>query len=266
MNLSQLSNNYQFLYSPKSWLHMKNTNYKIYYVFMQLIILPYTHFKYIIVIFIITLMTLKSIYLPIKVREDIFFTTIFFAFALIANSYYTTKNMHINNIDNYILKIQPLNFIYRFLKVDNSFIKNIANLFFCISIATSRLIFISLTHIITIKIFLLTTDYEKIIISLSKYRNNYIVDCDSKIQFIIILSSQFLKITFIQINRIKTACLIRGTNYQTINLFKRSMLIYFFLTKRFLMNFYKNIQFISKTLYSRNISNKDLYIINIYNK
>ncbi len=82
MNLSQLSNDYQFLYSPKSWLHAKNKNYKILYVFLQLIILPYVRLQYIAIIFTIALIFFIIVNLPIRIQKNLFYDNyIFFTYS-----------------------------------------------------------------------------------------------------------------------------------------------------------------------------------------
>ena len=263
MNLSQLSNNYQFLYSPKSWLHVKNKNYKIIYVFLQLIILPYIRLQYIVIIFTTTLIFFKFVNLPTKIHRNLCITIIFFLFTLVNNIYYTTKYAQHVNINNDIINIQPLHFIDRFLYIKHSAIQKLTQSQFYLSTSISRLIMISLTYLFTIKIFLLTTNYEEIIASLLGQRNIITTILNSEIPFTVILSSQFLKIIFTCIYTLKVAYLIRGIHLNKYNFLKK-LLVYFFLIKGFFITFYTNIKFITKTLYSRDILKRHLHIINIY--
>lgn len=262
MNLSQLSNNYQFLYSPKSWLHVSNKNYKIVYVFLQLIIVPYINLKYIVIIFITTLIFYKLINLPTKIQMDICIPVLFFLLVLVNSTYYTTKYNYINRD---ILKIKPFNLVGELTYIKNNAFETLVKYELCLPSYISRLVMISLTYLFTIKIFLLTTNYEEVIVSLVGRNNTTTIIQSSEISFIVVLSSQFLKIIFTHINKLQIAYLIRGIKITEDKFFKKAILLYFLLLNGFLITFYSNIEFIVKTLHSRDLLNRNLYLINIYN-
>nr|YP_010728800.1 hypothetical protein P6G75_pgp037 [Lithothamnion corallioides]WEA77139.1 hypothetical protein [Lithothamnion corallioides] len=265
MNLSQLSNTYQFLYSPKSWLHVKNKNYKIVYFFLQLIILPYISLQYIVIIFTTTLIFFKFVNLPISIQKNLCTTATFFLLTLANNIHYTTKYVKYKYINNNIIRIKPFNFIDKLLYTKNYAFEKVIQYELYLSSSISRLIMISLTYLFTIKIFLLTTNYEEIIISLLGQRNITTIIQNSEIPFIVVLSSQFLKIIFTHIDKLKVAYLIRGIKLKENNSFQKNILAYFFLINGFFITFYTNIDFIAKTLHSRDLLSRDLYLINIYN-
>lgn len=264
MNFYQLSNTNLFLYSPINWLHLISQKHKILYVFFKLFFLPYANFNYLVIIFIITLLFLTSINLPIRTRDNLILTTIFFFFILIINAYYTTKNINANAITSNFYKIQPFRFFFYLIDIKTKNIHRIAKISFYISIAASRLIIISLTYIFTIKLFLLTTNYETVNLFLLKSYNYNIYNKNSQIPLIIILSSQFLKITLNNMTRLKIAFLIRSIKNNNKNHFRKSLWIYFYLIKIFFIDFYINIVYIAQTLHSRDILNRELNIINIY--
>nr|AYR05888.1 hypothetical protein [Lithothamnion sp.] len=265
MNLCQLSNNYQFLYSPKSWLHVRNKNYKIVYVFLQLFIVPYVSLKYIVIIFITTLIFYKFINLPIRIQINICIRFVFFLLALANSAYYTTKHIRCNYINKDIIKIKPFNLVEKWIYVKNNAFKKLVQYELYLPSSISRLIMISLTYLFTIKVFLLTTNYEEIITSLAGQNNIIAMIQNSEISFIIVLSSQFLKIISTHIDKLQVAYLIRGTKLTEDRFLKKAILIYFFLVNGFLVTLYSNVEFIVKTLHSRDLLNQDLYLINIYN-
>ncbi len=171
--------------------------------------------------------------------------------------------MKSGGINNDIIKIEPFNYFNRFLYLKYSAFEKLTHFQFYLSTSVSRFIMISLTYLFTIKIFLLTTNYEEIITSLLGQRNITAFIRNSEIPFTVVLSSQFLKIIFTHIGRLKVAYLIRGVPLKKHD-FSKEILTYFFLIKVFFITFYANIQFITKTLYSRDILNRHLYVINIY--
>nr|YP_009541575.1 hypothetical protein [Synarthrophyton chejuense]AYR05584.1 hypothetical protein [Synarthrophyton chejuense] len=268
MNISKLSNTFFFLYSPINWIHKKNKKYKIIYVFLQLLIVPYSNLIYIIITFIITLILLKSINLPFDIRKNLINILMIFICFLVVSIHYTTKQSNISTINYPSLKIKPFFFVNLLFKNSNKYFcaDRINKSVFYIQFATVRLIFISLIYIFTIKIFLLTTNYEEstmfIVKQLTKYKNINITE----ISFTIILSSQFLKITFLHINKLRIAYLIRNLNNEKSNRLKQIIFTYLLIIKSFFLNFYINTKFISKSLYGRDILCKDLYVVNIYNK
>lgn len=263
MNFSQLSNNYQFLYSPKSWLHVRNKHYKILYIFLQLIIVPYISLQYMIIIFITTLIFFKFINLPIRVQINIYTTAVFFLLALANSMYYTTKHVKHNYINKDIIKIKPFNSLEKLIYINHNTFKKLVQYELYLLRSISRLIMIALIYLFTIKIFLLTTNHEEIIALLGQNDITTIIQKPG-ISFTVALSSQFLKIIFMYIDKLQVAYLIRGIKITEDNFFKKTILVYFFLLNPFLIIFHSNVQFIVKTLYSRDLSNQDLYLINIY--
>lgn len=263
MNISQLSNNYQFLYSPKSWLHVKKTDHKTCFFFLLLFILPYIHLRYIVILFTLTLLLFKSVNLPIKVQKNLCITALFFLLTLSISTYYTTKNTNCDNISNHIIKIQPLHLIDRFIEKENVFIKRFTRTQFYLSFSICRIVTISLTYLFTMKILLLTTNYEEIILLFSNHRNSFIFIQTLYIPFTVVLSSQFLKIIFTQIDILKVSYLIRGMKFKKSSYFRIILLIYVILIRNFFVSLYTNIELITQTLHSRDISGEYLYLINI---
>lgn len=263
MNTSQLSNNYQFLYSPKSWLHLKKVDHKTFYFFLQLFVLPYIHLRYIVVLFTVTLLLFRSVNLPIKVQRNLYTIALFFILTLSISTYYTTKNTNFSNISNHIIKIQPLNFIGQFIKKETSLIKQFTRSQIYLSLSICRITMISLTYLFTIKILLLTTNYEEIILSFFGYKNKFTFFQNSYIPFAVVLSSQFLKIISTQLDVLRASYLIRGIKLKKSMYFRIMLLIYLLLISNFFISLYNNIKFITRTLHSRDMSSENLYLINI---
>ena len=246
---------YAYLYSPISWLHKQNSQGKIYIVLIQLIFLPYISFKYLYLFFILFICLYLSINIPENFKN-------YFNITIIILSFFLFISVRYNNLEDYntvhtrkIIRIDSLYNLSIFNK-NNSQYDLYSVGFFYIPVSILRLLGINFIYLFLIKFLLLTTHYEKII-RIILHDTNYLTNFPiKKINFEIMISSQFLKVILKQLETIKIAYVIRNLAFNLR--FKQNKFTYLFFFHQLLINIYLNIYHISNTLYSREISHKNL--------
>nr|YP_007878280.1 conserved hypothetical plastid protein [Calliarthron tuberculosum]AGA63891.1 conserved hypothetical plastid protein [Calliarthron tuberculosum] len=262
----ELSTYDQYLYSPKSWLHSNKQNYKIFHSFLQLSLLPFMPILYILIILGICTLIFQFINIPNKVKNNIKNFFLFLLTIMCISLYYTTQ-ARLNNtniINNAIIKFQPLSFFSSYVNSHNNLINKILNFSIYISLPMFRLLSISIIYLFIIKIVLLTTYYEEIInLLIDKTQLAHKFLCSEK-NFLIMMSSQFLKVIFLEIEKIKISYLIRGIKQNNYQQFIQYLILYSYLVKKFYNNLYKYVNCITYSLYSRSINSQSLYFLNIY--
>nr|QJF58685.1 hypothetical protein [Corallina officinalis] len=258
----ELSNYDQYLYSPKSLLHSDKKDYKIFHFFLQLLLLPFMPFLYILLVLVICILVFILINIPSSVKNSFKNFFLFLLCIMSINLYHITQ-IRLNNphiLDNSLIKIKPLDLFASFVNITNPLTYKALNFCFYLSLPMLRLFSISIIYLFIVRILLLTTYYEKII-NLLIYKIKFlqkIISIEKK--FFILLSSQFLKIIFIDLDKIKISYLIRSINYNNYRMIGNSIYIIRYILK----NLYKNTNYITYSLYSRAVNSKYLYILNIY--
>ena len=248
MNFVKLSIYYQYIYSPKSWLHKNNNKYKVFCVFLQLLTLPYcslTHILYLTILAIVILIFTK---IPTQEHKFLQFSIPCFGFI-----YLFLKLLHLRKDNNIYIKL----FLY---------FKSIYTILVSISIPLQKLISICIAYLFIIKINLLTVQYEETIYLLFsnlilKNKKIYLY-----IYFMIIICSQFIQIILIEADKKRLAYLIRGIKSINARPIIQMVIICPLLTKVWIHNIYLYIYYINYALYSRNINLSQIYFFNIYKK
>lgn len=251
MNFFQLSYYRSYLYSPKTWLHTINSSVKIYLTLGQLVIFPCIMVKYMLVLIFLLLLFINYLNLHKNIKHNIYYILIFFFLALLIHKNHKViykkknKNSIINYLNNFLLEINSV------------FVNQSDNPIY-------RIILIVLINILSIKILFLTTQKEKIFSIFSKISKNLKSKNIQEIIFSLVLASHFLEIISIQIKNLYISYKIRGNckkYYGTVNNF---LFFCLFLIKNFLQTFNIKIIYISYALKSKNITIRNLYLLNSY--
>jgi hypothetical protein len=259
MNFVKLSTSYEHLYSPKSWLHFQDKRLKMTAVLIQLICLPVISLKHILIVFLAALLLCRSINIPKSLRK--YFRKnimIFTFFLLISIKKYSVSS--INKADNrHILQVYPLNCLN---EQSVNAVRQPGNSFFYLHASVLRLIAIHSIYLILVRCLLLTTSYEDIVkIALMGliYSQDY---SNVKFIFIIMASSQFLKIIFEQMENMRVSCILRNINISQVNLLKITFVIFTSLLRQLAIKTRISIFTIASSLYNRDIESSSL---NVYN-
>ena len=230
---------HQYLYSPQSWLHANQNNYKIFCIFLQLLLIPYFSSVNIIIVLILWITILKSINMPRSKWLDLQ-QLCFLGLCLFLLLTYCTLNKKLN----------------------------ISAVFYSFPISWPiwRILSISVTYIIIIKLFLLTTYYEEIIYAIfynSKLTNKiYSLD----ICFMVMISLQITHMLFLEIKQKCLAYRLRGEIQNRNNLLVNSFGEYQLVSKILLYSLLSHVHYINQSLYSRTIDWPRLYFLDIYKK
>ncbi len=253
---------YEYLYSPKSWLHKRNNKFKIYISFIQLFFLPYSSCIYWILLCIGLLVLYNLTYLPNSIKHYLKRMTIFFIIFLIINI--ERKNIHNYNLVNTrkTLQIYPLN-KFTLLHSNNELESTkFSSLYFYLPISIIRLLTINIVYLFFIKILLLTTHYNEIIefilVKIKKHLKTPIIILNLEVM----LSSQFLNIICYQIELLKIAYRTRDIKLNIRHNIKENIVIYLLFIQQLLSNIYESMYSISNTLYSREIEFDNLKFYN----
>lgn len=250
MNFIKFSISYEYLYSPSSWLHSKNIQFKILLFWLHLIFLPYMSTQHIFIYSVILMYCYTCIYIPKKLKQFLCQMVIIFIVFILLNIQKSSKKI----VGNYIrISAESMNcFSSKFIinKLGSLHVNQL-NIYFPLSIV--RLLGFSFIYLITIKLFLLTTRYEKIIYLVLRNQRGIVSYTFEYINFQAMSSLQFLKIILQEIEVINMTWInrngIKNKNYlQTENL-----LLSWLIVKQFLLKIYKHTHSISDTLYSREI-------------
>lgn len=244
MNFFKLSIYYKYLYSPKSFFHRYKSQYKIYYIIFQLLILPYISLINMLIILIGLFIVLTFIYLP---KKKYYFLQIISTLGLIIFYIHLQCVTHIKFDSSNLatLLVQHMSFF---------------NFTIYISLPMYRLLSINFIYFLMINLFLLTTHYEEIVLILFSNNKYFYKLLSSEISFMIIISLQLIQTIFVQIKKTQKAIYIRGSNNNSLT---KILNFYNLLIKKSLKIFYTKILYINYSLYSREISNFYLYIFNV---
>jgi hypothetical protein len=260
MNFVKLSMSYEYLYSPKSWLHNQNISRKIATMIAHLILLPFIPLKHLLLLFFLLLIVYKSINLPSDMQK-------YFYAALTISSFFLLVSMQKNDMchssqsnTRQVLRFYTPNFCHAIDMLANKWPHIIC---LCIPRSTTHLIILHFIYLILIRCLLITTNQESIIRTvLIRYGRR---KCFSiKFIFTTMVSSYFLKILFQQIKEVKISCILRSADINTVNTARVILLMYLSYLKQFLVKINAKVYTIASTLYSRNIQCTGLSIYNKY--
>lgn len=255
MTLSYLSFYRQYFQSPKIVIHQMNITFKIYIIFIYLIIFPYYRslslIKIISILFILLKLTNRS-----EIIYSIFFKYISFNIInmigfVIGNYYsalYTQKSNYITLFIpltmNFLLYSQPCNYI---LFVTCKVFVYLFPEFFL------RILAIKLSYIILIQLLFTTTKYESVILfvlshyKILKNRDNLSLNINH-----LLISFCFHTLERIVYN-FNILYLAIKINYKSLIFTYNDLYIYLIILISFLYNIWKDIYEISSILWSRKI-------------
>lgn len=225
MNFIELSISYEYLYSPKSWLHFESDTIKINLLFLQLICLPFTPLRYIVIIFIVLFCVYKSIKIP-KYLKNYFYKSILLFIALLLLSIKNGSQLKKYKLNNkQVWRVYPFCYLSR---VNTATVDEFRSSFLYLQVSVLRFISIHAIYLIIVRYFLLTTKQEslaKTLLTASPIKNL----SDIKFIFIIMTSSQFLKIVFKQLKQVKTSYNLRCMKINQYNVRAISIVLTSFL-------------------------------------
>nr|YP_010196760.1 hypothetical protein LKZ11_pgp119 [Gracilaria cliftonii]UAD84564.1 hypothetical protein [Gracilaria cliftonii] len=238
MNLVQNFLLDRYIHSPKTWLHKLKSWYKIYFLFIYLHVVSYTHEKYITVsicLYFMFFLYFKNINNNYKKFLYIMSILIYIIIILIESSF---------NI--WIIK---LSYIYYFIIY--IFSKYILQL---------RTLLILIHYFFTINTIFLTTTYENIIFCFFQLLKQNKSNSINKIIFISTFASQALGGITTKIRYMLFSIKIK----KITKLYKFKYYIYIYLISKFIQDIYSDIYIISTVLYTREVNNNLIYITCIY--
>lgn len=253
MKFFQVVCHYQYLHSPKTWLHKKNHNIKVILIFFQLLLVPYVKLYYIIISSIIMSVILFSLKPNTEIQTNILKTLLFCFLTLGINNKNQSiceKNLHQTQANTYEFKIKAS---YKTLANHKLEVK--------IPKLVLRTLLISYIYIVSIKIIMLTIKYEKIVTSIMLPIRQLKCHIVQDITFTTILGLQFLNILSTQITLLYVAYKIRGQNYD-IGTYYNIRIKYLFVRDFFIILAHYTIA-LSSSLYSRDINLQNLHFLNV---
>lgn len=246
---SSILNNY--LYSPISWLHQQPTSVKIYAFFFLLIYLPYISLNKIFYLSIIFFVFYLSINIPkiiVKNINNIVMIFLFFTITNVQNEFTLTSNLL---IDRDYIQIYPLRAsIFTQLHIHSLVI--LSNSYF-ISTSFIRLLSINLISLLAMKLLLLTTLYESLLLFFFKYLYKISNKLCKRFFFEINIAIEFIQVIFKQLETIQYSYMIRFLQLNEKLSYQEHLTIYFFCLRQLMINIQKQIYFITESLYSREI-------------
>ena len=251
MNLIQSSILYNYLYSPKSWLHNKTNKTKIITVLCCLIYLPYMSLYQIFYTLFILLCLYKSITTPNFINKNLKKTALVFLFFIIVNiqdSQVLTSNLIPHR--KYI-QIFPLNkFLFIKGEIHRS-IKSSPN--YLISLSFIRLMIIHFTSLLIIRLLLITTLYENILYLFFKYLYKKTNQIYQSFFYEVNIAIEFVEAIFQYLELIKYSYIIRFLHFNRSVSFVEYLVIHFFCIKQLTINIQKQIYTVAESCYSREI-------------
>lgn len=241
MNLIQSSILYNYLYSPKSWLHDQSTMSKVFTVFCTLICLPYMQTNQVFSTFLFLLCLYRLIKIPNLINKNIKKIVLIFLFFIIINIQDESTLTISLLAERQYIQICPLD---NFIRLSPKYF---------VSLSFIRLLSIQFISLIVIKLLLTTTVYENILFLFLNYsykRSNQIYQ---KIFFEINIAIEFIQVIFKQLEIIKYGYILRFLGFNKNISHKVYLTIYSLCIKKLIFNIEKQIQIISESLYSREI-------------
>lgn len=256
MKFYQIIQYHQYLYSPKNILHIGSNRYKVCTMILQLTFLPYTSYIFIFFSCLIYTIIFQIIYIPCKISLYMYIYIHSILFIILNYIHIQTYYKEYQN-----LKIQPFYMAKNYVCVFSSFLHSLLNFHFDFCLPLFRLLLINFLYLFVTKILLLTTYYEDILDQIYNFSQFIDIVLPQEIKFIIILSSQFLKLIFVEIKKIRIGFMLRNIVYNNQNLiiFFSYLIIIFWNN---LLNYIINNIY---TLYSRGITYKFFNSFNRYN-
>ena len=255
MSLIKLLIFYDYLYSPKSWLHKPSSQTKIYTIILLLLTLLYMPLHYIAIYFFLCVYLHKFIYIHKHLKNYYKKTTLLFTFFLCIsiqhNPINTTKRL---------IQIGPVNY---FNSSNNTLVNQIFSCSFYLPVSVVRLLSISIIYLFLMKLLLLTTIYEELINHILNHFKNLINSSKNQLKLEVMISTQFLKAIFKHIEEIRISYLIRNIQFNEWYWFKDNLYISVFFLQQLLLSIYYTVKYISNTIYSREINHKNLTMYNI---
>lgn len=258
MDFIKFSIFYAYLYSPKNWLHKQHNTTKIYIFLISLTCLPYMPMKYIFVFFIGSICIYIYTYTPVQFNRYFYNIVSIFIFFILINI--QQKNQITSEVmlsRNYTHIYPQNNYIIHYAQEKNIFF----NQPYYLSISLIRLLVINLIYLFLMKFLLMTTNYEKIIQTYLTFFYKCINKFIERLTFEVKVAIQFLKITLKQLEIVKTTYITRSIQSQRRILSSKKIFAYFLCIQQLIVNIYNNINYISSTLYSREVHSTNLHII-----
>lgn len=251
MNLIQSSILYNYLYSPKSWLHNKTNKTKICIILCCLICLPYMSLYQIFYTLFILLCLYKSITIPNLFNKNLKKTALvllFFIIVNIQNSQILTSNLITHR--KYI-QIFPLN---KFLLVRKE-IHHSMELppSYLVSLSFIRLMSIHFTSLLIIRLLLMTTLYENILYLFFKYLYKKTNHISQSFFYEVNIAIEFIQAIFQYLELIKYSYIIRFLYFNRSISFVEHLTIHLFCIKQLIINIQKQIYAVAESFYSRGI-------------
>jgi len=262
MNFIKSSIFYDYLYSPKSWLHKQNNKIKIYICFIQLFFLPYSSFIYLTIFSISLLLLYNSTYVPNSIKNYLKRMIIFFIIFLIINIEQRDLTKYNQVSHRQTLQIFPLNKFTLFNGKNGLKSSRFSSLYFYLPISIIRLLTINIIYLFFIKILLLTTHYNEIIKFILVKIKKHLKTPATILNLEVMISSQFLNIICYQIEILKIAYITRDIKLNMRHSIRESILTCILFIEQLILNIYQSIYTTSNTLYSREIK---LYNLKFYN-
>ena len=258
MDFLKFSILYAYLYSPKNWLHRQNSITKIYIFLINLVCLPYMPIKYVIVVCIGLISMFTYIYIPIKLSRYFYSIIFIFIFFILINIQQKSQIIPQLLLNRHYVQIYPQGnyFINSNQNQDISF-----NQSYHLPVSLLRLLSINLIYLFLMKLFLMTTNYEKIIRTYLHLFCKYINRPNQHLTFEVQVANQFLKIILSQVEIVRTTYVIRSIQCKRRRISRKKLCVYLFCVQQLIANIYNSINYISDTLYSREVHKRNLNII-----
>nr|AYR06291.1 hypothetical protein [Renouxia sp.] len=253
MKFFQVVCQYQYLHSPKTWLHKKYHNVKVTLFLFHLLLIPHVKLYYLIISSVTISIILFSLKLNIEIQTNMFKTLLFCFLTLSINGKNQSvdkRNLYKTRVGTYKFNIESLykTLVHRKLEVE-------------IPELLLRTLLISYIYIISIKIMMLTIKYEKIVTSITlpmrQLKHHVIQD----VIFTTILGLQFLDTLSTQVTLLYIAYKIRGQNCN-IDIYYSTRIKYLFV-KDFFIVLAHYITALSSSLHNRDINLQNLHCLDV---
>ncbi len=260
MNLARLFASYEYLYSPKSWLHLQNSKTKLTIVFLQLMYLPVISLKDILACLLFLLFLWRSIEIPQGIKNYFLKSwAISILFVLISAK---TENSYNSKVlcQRKVLRLS----LFNIQTSDGTMAIRSTGFSFYLPASALRFISIHLIYLFSIRLLLLTTKHSnmlKVAIAGFKYFQHR---SRVKFTFIVMASSQFLKIISEQIEIARIAYILRAIDEGRTNNWRVFFSTLISFIRLFAVNINITIFIIAHTLYSKEIQYSNLSIYNYF--
>lgn len=254
MNLLKELIFYDYLYSPKHWLHKQQNVFKNLTIFIPLITLPYLSSWQLFLFIIFYLFVHEQINLSAKLTSYIYkiaFIVSLFTVLGIQNQQQILKQENYNR--HYILIYNQIDFLEK---------KTIYNfyLFYGFPLSLIRLSQIYFLYLIMMKILVLTTHQRDILNCLFISFKRNMKWSIPKLIFEIQIALNFLNIILKQIEIMQVGYSKRSLFHETLLYNKDYLIVLFFDLQQLIKNIYNYIHNISNTLYHNEIRLNNLNI------